>query len=155
MKGEISCCAIALVGARPPHYWSLEITLRHTTLGRTILDDGSARCRDLHLTTHIIQKSQTSIPPVGFEPEILASGEPQTHIVDYVATGIVKSKNRIAYFRIILYIPVPFLRDFWFHFELRFRKHNCNRSVMTVTDTNTIFVRSCEFNVYFVPYSYK
>jgi hypothetical protein len=28
------------------------ITLRHTTLGRTPLDEWSARCRDLYLTTH-------------------------------------------------------------------------------------------------------
>jgi hypothetical protein len=43
------------------------ITLfRHATLGRTPLDEGPARRRDLYLTTHNTHKRQTSIPPVGF-----------------------------------------------------------------------------------------
>jgi hypothetical protein len=43
------------------------ITLfRHTTLGRTPLDEGPARRRDLYLTTHNAHKRQTSMPPVGF-----------------------------------------------------------------------------------------
>jgi hypothetical protein len=43
------------------------ITLfRHTTLGRTPLDEGPARRRDLYLTTHNIHKRQTSMPPAGF-----------------------------------------------------------------------------------------
>ena len=46
----------------------LTITLRHTTLGRTPLDEGSARGRDLCLTTHNTHKRQTSMPPAGFEP---------------------------------------------------------------------------------------
>ena len=45
------------------------ITLTDTlTLGRTPLDEGSARRRDLYLTTHNIYKRETSMPPVGFEP---------------------------------------------------------------------------------------
>ena len=52
---------------------------RHTILGRTLLDEWSASCRDVYFTTHITQKRQTSIPPVGFEPEILARDRPQTH----------------------------------------------------------------------------
>jgi hypothetical protein len=39
---------------------------RHTTVGRTPLDEGPARRRDLYLTTHNIHKRQTSMPPVGF-----------------------------------------------------------------------------------------
>jgi hypothetical protein len=72
------------------------------------LDEGSACHSNLYLTTHNIQKRQTSMPPVGFEPAILASEEPQTHIFDCAATAIGKSRNYIAYFNIILYIPVPF-----------------------------------------------
>jgi hypothetical protein len=45
----------------------------HTTLGRTPLDEGPARRRDLYLTTHKTHKRQTSMPPVGFEPTILVS----------------------------------------------------------------------------------
>jgi hypothetical protein len=40
--------------------------LRHTTVGRTPLDQGPARRRDLYLTTHNTHKRQTSMPPVGF-----------------------------------------------------------------------------------------
>jgi len=55
-------------GSRPPHYRGFTITLRHTILGRTPLDERSARCRDLQLTTHNTHKRQISMPPVGFEP---------------------------------------------------------------------------------------
>jgi hypothetical protein len=39
---------------------------RHTTVGRTPLDEGSARRRDLYLTSDSTHKRQTSMPPVGF-----------------------------------------------------------------------------------------
>jgi hypothetical protein len=39
--------------------------LRHTTLGRTPLDEWPARRRDLYLTTHNTHNRQTSMPPVG------------------------------------------------------------------------------------------
>jgi hypothetical protein len=54
----------------------------HTTLGRTPLDEGSARRRDLYLTTHNTHKRQTSMPPVGFELTIPTSARPQTHALD-------------------------------------------------------------------------
>ena len=38
-------------GPGPPHYWGLTITLRHTTLGSTHLDEWSARRRDTCLST--------------------------------------------------------------------------------------------------------
>ena len=41
------------------------ITLGHTKFGRTPLDEGSAGRRDLYLTTHIIHKRQTLMPPGG------------------------------------------------------------------------------------------
>jgi hypothetical protein len=47
------------------------ITLTDTlTLGRTPLDEGSARRRDLYLTTHNIHKRQTYMLLEGFEPTI-------------------------------------------------------------------------------------
>jgi hypothetical protein len=59
------------------------VTLRHThILGRTSLDGGSARLRDLYLTTHNTHKRQTSIPPAGFEPTIPASELSQTYALD-------------------------------------------------------------------------
>jgi hypothetical protein len=67
------------------------ITLfRHTTVGRTHLNEGPTRRRDLYLTTHNIHKRQTSMPPVGFEPTILVNERPQTHSLDRTATGIGK-----------------------------------------------------------------
>jgi len=66
----------------------LEITLRHTTLGRTPLDELSARHRDLSLTKHNILKRQTTMPPVRFEPEIPVSQRPQTYALGRAVTGI-------------------------------------------------------------------
>ena len=57
-------------GSRPPHYRVFMVTLRHTTLDRSPLDEWSARRRDLYLTTHNTHNRQTSIPPAGFEPAI-------------------------------------------------------------------------------------
>jgi len=39
-------------------------------------------------TTHYTDKRQTSIPPAGFEPTILASERLQTRAVDRATTGI-------------------------------------------------------------------
>jgi hypothetical protein len=70
--------------ARASHYRGFAITHRHTTLGRTPLDEWSARRRDLYLTTHITHKRQTSMPLAGFEAAIPASERPQTHEVTLV-----------------------------------------------------------------------
>jgi hypothetical protein len=61
---------------------------RHITFGRTPLDEGPTRRRDIYLTTHNNHKRQTSMAPVGFEPTILISERPQTHALDRMATGI-------------------------------------------------------------------
>jgi hypothetical protein len=62
-------------------------SVRHTTLGTTHLDEGSASRRDLwhHTNTH---KRQTSMPPVRLEPTIPASARQQTYALDRAATGI-------------------------------------------------------------------
>jgi hypothetical protein len=70
------------VGPGPPHYQGFTITVRHTTLGRTPLDERSARRRHLYLTIHNIHKRQTSMPLVGFEPTIPASDRQQTYALD-------------------------------------------------------------------------
>ena len=44
--------------------------IRHATVGRTPLDEWSARRRDLYLTTHNTHNRQTYMPPAGFEPSI-------------------------------------------------------------------------------------
>ena len=72
-----------LVDQGPPHYRGF----RHTTLGRTPLDQWSARIRDLYLTTNSIHKRQTSMPSEGFELTILAVKRRQTHVLVLTATG--------------------------------------------------------------------
>ena len=62
-------------------------TQRRITVGRTPLDESSARRRDLYLTTHNIHNRQTSMPRVGFETTISAGKRPQTYALDRAATG--------------------------------------------------------------------
>jgi hypothetical protein len=66
--------------------------LDHThTQGRTLLDEWSARRRDLYLhrtTQHTDTKRQTSIPRAGFESATPATKRPQTYALDRAATGI-------------------------------------------------------------------
>jgi hypothetical protein len=80
--------ATAPSGPGPPHYRGFMITLRHTTLGRTPLDEWSTRRRDLYLTIHNTHKRQTSMPPAGFEPVIPASERQQNHALHRAATVI-------------------------------------------------------------------
>jgi len=64
------------------------IILRHTTLGRTPLDEGSAQRGDLYVTAHNTHTDrQTDMPTAGFEPAIPASERPQTHALDRLVTG--------------------------------------------------------------------
>jgi hypothetical protein len=83
-------------GPGPPHYRGFTITLRHTTLGRTPLEEWSARRGDLYLTTHNSHKRQTSMPPAGFESGIPASEWPQIYALDRAANGI-GEKSTIRY----------------------------------------------------------
>jgi hypothetical protein len=69
------------------HYRGFTVTLRHTTFGRTPLDEWSARRWDLYLTTHNTHNRRTSMPPAGFEPTIPASERPQTHALERGAIG--------------------------------------------------------------------
>ena len=54
-------------------------TKRLITIGRTPLNECSARRRDLYLTTHNTHNRQTSMPPVVFQPTISAGERPQTY----------------------------------------------------------------------------
>ena len=70
----------------------LDHTQRRNTVGRTPLDEWSARSRDLNLTTHNTHNRQTSMPPVGFEPTISSGERPQTYALDRAATGTSNKK---------------------------------------------------------------
>ena len=52
-----------------------------TTVGRTPLDEWSARRRDLYLTTHDTHNRQISMPPVGFKHTISAGEWPAWCII--------------------------------------------------------------------------
>ena len=54
----------------------LDHTQRRITVGRTPLDELSARHRDLYLTTHNTHNRQASMPSVRFEPTISADERP-------------------------------------------------------------------------------
>ena len=71
----------------------LDHTQWHTIVGRTPLDEWSARRREFYLTTHTSYSRQTSMPPEGFEPTISAGGRPQTYTLDRAATGTSVSQN--------------------------------------------------------------
>jgi hypothetical protein len=72
----------------PSHYRDLTITLRHTALGRNPPDEGSARSRDLYLTTHNTLRRQTSMLQAGFESAVTVSERPETHALDFAATDM-------------------------------------------------------------------
>ena len=65
----------------------LDHTQRRSTVGRTPLDEWSARRRDLYLTTYNTHNRQISMPPMGCEPTISAGEGPQTCVLDRAATG--------------------------------------------------------------------
>ena len=72
----------------PPHSRGfLDHKQRCTAVGRTPLDEWSARRRDFYLTTHNTHNRQTSTPPAGFEPAIPAGEQRQTHALDSAVTG--------------------------------------------------------------------
>jgi hypothetical protein len=73
---------------RPSHCRGITITLRHTTLRKTPLDEWSDRRRDLYLTTQNPHMLKNTMPPAGFKSIFPASQLPQTHALDLVATGI-------------------------------------------------------------------
>ena len=61
--------AIAPSGPGPPHYQGFTITLIHTTVGRTTLDEWLARHRDLYPATHNHHKRQIFIPRRNSNPQ--------------------------------------------------------------------------------------
>ena len=67
--------------------------MTHITLGRTPLDEGSARRRLLYLKAHNFHNRQISVTPTRFEPAITAIGRPQNHILHLAATRIGELNN--------------------------------------------------------------
>jgi hypothetical protein len=108
--------ATAPSGPGPPHYRGLTITLRHTTPGRTPLDEWSARSKCLYRTTRNTHKRQTSMSTAGLKPAIPASERPQTH----VATGIGLITPYLSIFAYISYLKAS-----WLTFATNFLTAQC------------------------------
>jgi len=79
--------ATAPSGPRPSYNQCFRITLRHTTLGSTPVDERSARRRGLNLTTHNTY-DRHPMSSAGFRTTIPASGRRQTLTLDRATTGI-------------------------------------------------------------------
>ena len=77
-------CATAPSGPSPSHCRGFMITLRHTTLGRTPLDEWFSPTHWHVPDTH---NRQTSMPPAGFESTIPAIERLQTHSFYRATTG--------------------------------------------------------------------
>ena len=96
---------LLLAQQHPPPQWArassfmrfLDHTRRRTAVGRTPLDEWSARRRDLCLTTHNTHNRQTCMLSLGFEATISAGERPQTHALDRAATGIGKCSVTYRY----------------------------------------------------------
>jgi len=71
-------------GSWPPNSWGFLGHTRRTTVGRTPLDEWSARRRDLYLTTHNTHNRQTSMPP----------GEVRTHDLSRRAASDLRLRPR-------------------------------------------------------------
>jgi hypothetical protein len=84
---KFSRFATALHGLRPPHFWGFEITQRHTTVGRTPVDQWSSRLTELYFKTHNTHKRQTLMGQVELEPAIPPREWPQTYALDRAPTG--------------------------------------------------------------------
>jgi hypothetical protein len=75
----------------------LDHTQRRTTVGRSPLNEWSARRRYLYLTTHNTHKRQKFMPQVGFEPTISAGERPQTYAnTDYTYFKCIQIGKKIS-----------------------------------------------------------
>ena len=79
---------ISYIYMEHPFLMYLDHTQRRSIVGRTPLDEWSARRRDLYLTTHNIHNRQTFMSSAGFKTAIPTGEWPQTHALDRSATGI-------------------------------------------------------------------
>jgi hypothetical protein len=73
----------------------LDHTQRRNTVGRTPLDECSARRRNLYLTTYDNHNRQICMPPLGFEPTISVGERPLFRASSYNSN---KSTNKMQQF---------------------------------------------------------
>ena len=97
--------------------WFLDHTLRHTTVGRTPLDEWSHRRRDLYLTTHNTHYRQTSMPPGGIRTHDLSRRlavdlglRPRDHWEGHLKIQVTYSFQSQVFFICVLCTVQKFLR---------------------------------------------
>ena len=104
-----------------PYLMFLDHTQRRSTVGRTPLDEWSARRKDLYLTTHNTHNIQTAVPPGGIrtqnpskraaaDPHLRPRGHWCRHMYVYIDIYIhLKSNVHLIFGNIILfwYTNVP------------------------------------------------
>ena len=140
---------------------------RRTKVGRTPLDEWSARRRDLYLTTHNTHNRQTSMPPVGFEPTISAGERPRTYALKHraaIGTGILwlrrMNKNTDNHIRTKFIVYVQHVsaskrvRIFCTYRKGNFY-HKCNRSTATRVTSMHIIIRDPSLRFKWYPRSFE
>jgi hypothetical protein len=111
LSSEFVSSSAAQRGLWPPRIRRfLDHAQRRATVGKSPLDEWSARRRDLCLTTH---NRQTSMSPVEFEPNIAVDERPQTYALDREATGT-------GFLMLLQLIKLNTLLVFTLHFRLTF-----------------------------------
>ena len=110
----------------------LDHTQRRSIVGRTPLDEWSARRRDLYLTTHNTHNRHTSMPLVGFELTISAGERAKTYALDRTATGTSTCLLWLQQMLQMALLPPTYLymtdldcQDTW-HFNLRCVPDECS-----------------------------
>jgi hypothetical protein len=85
-----SCCPPTYTQVSNLYFWRSSPmgatgshAMTHTAFGRTPLDGGLARRKDLYLKTHNTHKRQTCMPPAGFKPAIPASEGSQKRRINF------------------------------------------------------------------------
>ena len=154
------CGAVTQRGSWPPHSRGfLDHTQRRTTVGRTPLDEWSARRRDLYLKTHNTHKRQISMPPVGFEPTISAGERSQTYTLDRAATG---TGTNDIYIHIYIYMLIflqmsitNYICNCFLLLLLFFYYVSCHRPILPGNSLEPIVIPSAQassFTLQYFPY---
>ena len=106
----VSCGAAAPRGAMASSFLRfLYHTQRRITVGRTPLDEWSARRRDLYLTTHNSHNRQTSMPRGGI----------RTHDLSKRAAADLRLRPRGYWDRLLLEVRTRIIKAFEIHFTVQ------------------------------------
>jgi hypothetical protein len=104
----------------PPQSWGFEITHKDAPQSVGLLWTSDQPVAETSTWwTHNTHNRQTSMPPAGFEPLILAGDRLQTHALDSSATGIGYYLKKAQFSEKSFCIPMCF--DFLYNYCLKYR----------------------------------